>query len=381
MTKLARRERVLRAIELCEPDFVPFDCGLTVEPYRALIDYLGLPSEEPLRPNQWLELRPSPALADALDLDICYLEIGSPFGSPSFTFGMDSFTNEWGMNFKKVLQPSGQFYYELYDPPLADATVDDLAAYAWPDPNDPGWTEDLANRARLLRESSDRAIIMEQPISIFEHAYMLRGFQQFLLDMAINPGFAAALMDRCCDIAITVVCAALREAGQYVDVVKHLDDMGAQYAPLMSPKMFQEMILPRFERLFQAIKSEFAKCNPRGKIMAHTDGDVYPFIEGYIVAGINVLNSVQPKVAGMDHQRLKRQFGNRIALHGGVDVQYTMPSGTPEDVAEEARQRIKDLASGGGYILAPSHNLQHDVPPENVVALRDAVRRYGRYPL
>ncbi len=381
MRQLTPHQRVLTAINHREPDRVPFDGTFTIGAYRRLIAYLGLPSEEPLCPNQWQEVRPSLAVVEALDLDVCYLDLGHPAGAPVFTQGMDVFVDEWGLKYRPVQHAGGGCYYESFDPPLAKATEADLNDYPWPDPADPGWVEGLAERARTLRESTNRAIVMELPVSVFETAYLLRGMEQFMVDMVLNPTFAGALLDRTCAIAVGLARAALREAGQYVDIVKHLDDQGAQHAPLISPRMHREMIHPRFKRLFQAIREGFAATNPRGRVMTHTDGDVYPLIEDYIRAGIDILNPIQPNVAEMEHARLKREFGDRLAFHGGIDVQGTMPFGTPQDVAEEVRQRIHDLASGGGYILAPSHNLQADVPPENIVALRDAVREYGRYPI
>ncbi len=380
MAEFTHRERVLLTLEHQEPDFVPFDCTFTVAPYQALVKYLGLPPE-PLNPNMWLEVRPSLAVVETLGLDTCYLDAGSPKGTPEFTFGMDQYTDVWGLNFRKIMQSDGNFYYELHTPPLANATIDDLDDYPWPDPKDDGWTEGLTERASLLRKRTDRAIFLELPVGIFEHAYLLRGMQKFLIDLVANPDFAVALMDRLCDIAVGVARTVLGSVGQYIDVLKHLDDTGSQHAPMISPQMFQQMVCPRFKRLFQTVKEEFSHCNPRGKIMTHTDGVVYPLIEDYINVGIDVLNPVQPNLEGMDHKRIKREFGDRLAFHGGVDIQHTMPFGTTEEVAAEVHQRINDLAPGGGYILAPAHNLQHDVPPANVIALRDATREFGRYPL
>jgi uroporphyrinogen decarboxylase len=381
MKQLSHRQRVLDVLNHQEPDRVPFDCTFTIGAYRRLIAYLSLPFEEPLRPNQWQELRPSPAVVEALDLDICYLDLGRPSGAPIFTQGMDVFVDEWGLKYRRIEHAGAGQYYELFDPPLANATESDLDDYPWPDPADPGWVDGLAERARALCDDTDRAIVMELPVSVFETAYLMRGMEQFLVDMVLDPSFACALLDWTCAIAVGVAQAALGAAGRYVDIVKHLDDQGAQHAPLISPRMHRKMIHPRFKRLFHAIKESFAQSNPQGRLMTHTDGDIYPLIEDYIRAGIDILNPVQPNVAEMDHARLKREFGNRLAFHGGIDVQGTMPFGTPGDVAAEVRQRLRDLAPGGGYILAPSHNLQADVPPENVVALRDAVHEYGEYPI
>ena len=115
--------------------------------------------------------------------------------------------------------------------------------------------------------------------------------------------------------------------------------------------------------------------------MAHTDGDVYSIIPDYIEMGLDVLNPVQPYVAEMEHDKLKKEFGDRLSFHAAIDIQKVMPYGTPEEVKDEAIKTMKALGPGGGYILAPTHYMQSDVPPENIVALRDAVLEFGKYPI
>jgi uroporphyrinogen decarboxylase len=373
------RDRILAALAHRQPDAVPFDCTFTLGAYRALVDHLGLAEPDPT-PNPWLEVRPSPRVADCLDLDFAYLDFGRPAGTALFTLGMTQYTDEWGLTYRRVNAGGGRFSYEPVDPPLAAATLLDLEEYPWPDPMDPGWTEGLEERGQRLHRTG-RAVILELPASIFETAYLLRGMERFLMDLVLDPHFANRLMEICAGITIALARSGLRKAGKWIDVVKHLDDQGAQTGPLVSPRTFRRLICPHFTRLFQAVHDEFARCNPNGKVMTHTDGAVYPLIEDYIRAGIDILNPVQPNAAGMDHARLKREFGSQLTFHGGVDVQGVMPFGSPQDVRDEVRRRIHDLASGGGYILAPSHNLQQDVPPANILALRDAVRTFGRYPL
>lgn len=381
MEEFTHRDRVIRTLEHKNPDRVPYDLGLTLGAYINLLKYLGLSETEPLHPNQWLEVEPSIELTKILDLDIRTISVGHPKTSSVFQFGMETFTNEWRMNFRKVKQFDGNYYYELYAFPLARANMEDLEEFPWPDPADPGWTDGLVKKCKRIKEETDCAIIVEFPISIFEHAYMLRGFQQFLLDLEINPEFAASLMDNILQIALPIAQSIIQKAGKYIDVIKHLDDMGHQHGPLISPSMFRELIKPRFLKLFNTIKNEFAIHNPNGKIMTHTDGDVSLLIGDYIEAGVDILNCVQPNAGNMDHRRIKEKYGKILSFHGGVDVQYVMPFGTPEEVFSEVKKRIKLLGSGGGFILAPSHNLQHDVPPENIIALRDAVREFGQYPI
>ena len=202
------------------------------------------------------------------------------------------------------------------------------------------------------------------------------------MDCAIDPEFAGALLDRTTDIAIGMVKAGLQACGKYLTILRLAgDDMGQQDRTLLAPKMFRELIKPRFARLYAAAKTELLKYNPNGKIKAHTDGNVYPLIEDYIEMGLDILNPVQPYVAQMDHARIKQEFGSRLSFHGGMDIQDVLPFGSPEDVRQEARKVMSILGPGGGYILAPTHYVLPDVPPENIIALRDAVLEFGRYPL
>jgi len=190
------------------------------------------------------------------------------------------------------------------------------------------------------------------------------------------------LMDKLTDIAIGMVQAALKACGQYIHILRLAgDDMGHQQGMLVSPEMFRLLIKPRFARLYHAAKALLHEHNPQGKMMAHTDGDVYPIIRDYIEMGLDILNPAQPYVAEMDHRRLKFEFGDRLSFHAGIDLQHVLPFGTPEEVRAEVVKTIQTLGPGGGYILAPTHYLTPDVPPGNVIALRDAVLAHGQYPL
>jgi uroporphyrinogen decarboxylase len=145
--------------------------------------------------------------------------------------------------------------------------------------------------------------------------------------------------------------------------------------------MFRSMIKPHFARLYGEARRMLNEINPEIRIMGHTDGDVYPIIPDYIEIGLDVLNPVQPYVAEMEHDRLKKEFGDKLSFHGGIDLQKVMPFGTTDEVTAEAIKTMRALGNNGGYILAPTHYLLADVPPENILALRDAVLKHGQYPL
>jgi uroporphyrinogen decarboxylase len=206
---------------------------------------------------------------------------------------------------------------------------------------------------------------------------MLRGMDAWFLDLAGNQEFVRALMRKLTDLMRASVEQLLSEAGEYIDVLITGDDLGGQKAPLLSTAMYRQLIKPYHAELFSAIKAR-----SKAKIFYHSDGNIYPLLNDLIEVGIDLLNPVHVSAGDMgDTARLKREFGDRLAFCGAIDTQSVLPHGSPEDVRREVRRRIKDLAPGGGYILASVHCIQPDVPPENVCAMLDEALVAGRYPL
>jgi len=382
VAEMTSRERVVVALEHREPDRVPFDCTFSYGGYLKLKGYLGFVPEKEVKPSSsWLNVGIPIELMEELKLDLCYIGLSRAKDAPVFEYGMETYTDEWGVTYRKVEHPTG-VHYEFANQVLGDATIDGLEDYSWPDPYNPELVEGLEEKARNLYENTDFALVGKFSNSIFEQAFFMRGFEQMLIDIALTPEFAGALMDKLADIAIARIKVGLKACGKYIQVLRLAgDDMGHQSGTLVSPKMFRRVIKPCFERLYKAARAMLDEYNPNIKIMAHTDGDVYPIILDYIEMGLNVLNPVQPYVAEMEHEKLKQEFGDRLSFHAGIDIQKVLPFGTPEEVRDEAIKTMRALGPGGGYILAPTHYVQPDVPPENVIALRDAVLEYGWYPL
>ena len=382
MTEMTSRERVVTTLDHREPDRVPFDCNFIYEGYLSIQKYLGLQPEKDVYPSSpWLSISNPVELLEALNIDLCYIGLGKPSSTPVYEYGMDHYTDEWGVKFRKVEHPTG-LHYDFYDPVFPEASVSDVENYTWPDPNNPELSEGLEEKAKGLFETTDYALIGKFSNSIFEQAFYMRGFENMLMDLSLNPEFAEALMDKLVDIALTRLEVGLKACGQYIQCVRFAgDDMGQQNGMLMSPKTFREVIKPQFARYYREARKKIDQYNPAIKIMAHTDGDVYPIMPDYIEMGLDVLNPVQPYVAEMEHDKLKAEFGDQLSFHAAIDIQKVMPFGTPEEVKEEAIKTMKALGVGGGFILAPTHYLQADVPPENIIALRDAVLEFGHYPL
>jgi uroporphyrinogen decarboxylase len=267
-------------------------------------------------------------------------------------------------------------YCEVVDPPLRNATIADLDRYPWPDLSHPSRFEGLAARCKAIQDAG-YAVVLMSGVTLFEQAYMLRGIENCLADMLADEDFFTALITRIKTLAVSGVRALLREAGPYVDVVCTGDDLGAQDGTLMSPEVYRRLIKPHEAEVLATLHE-----NSRAKIFFHSCGDIYALIGDLIEIGVDLLNPVQVSTAAMaDTARLKREFGNRLSFNGAIDTRNVLPRGTTEDVRAEVRRRIRDLAPGGGYVASAVHCIQPDVPPENVVAMCEAVREFGKYPI
>lgn len=380
------RERVLTALEHKEPDRVPIDLagtvvsGIHVVAYGNLMRAMGLHREYNIVDIVQQLASPDEEILRRFNSDFRAICMRPPrtweFREHASDSGRPYFVDEWGVKWGK-----NPYYYDMIDHPLKDATIKVLEEYPWPDPRAPGRTEGLKEEAENLYRHSDFAIVagMAGPIAtggLFEQAWWLRGFEKFLVDLVIRPEFANALLDKILDVHIQCYKEYLSVVGEYVQVIEWGDDYGMQTGPLLSPAVFRKYFKPRIRKFLDIVKSK-----TDAKIFLHSCGSVYPFIEDLVEAGVDILNPVQPLAKDMDHSRLKRQFGTRLSFHGGLDIQQLLPRGTPGDVTDGAKRVIGDLAPGGGYVFAAAHNIQADVPPENIQAMFDAAKEHGTYPL
>ncbi|MDP7657000.1 MAG: uroporphyrinogen decarboxylase family protein [Roseibacillus sp.] len=377
---MTSRERVLRTLEHQEPDRVPLNMTLTVDVYHRLREHLGLPPEPDKSIGAWTNVSSSQDLLDAMQLDIYTTGLQAPanWKPPETDDGL--FYDEWGIGREKVVRDDGSYYFEMVRFPLANATLQDIEDYAWPDPDDPGRIEGL--REKVLANKADRGVMFKPSNSIWEQSWWVYGMEQWMLDMAMQPEIVCAIMDKVTDVAVRLMEVGMDAVGDLVDIVRMSgEDLGTQLAPMISPTMFDEMVRPRFARFWNAARRKIAEKNPRAKLMVHSCGNVRAFIPSWIEMGLDVLDPIQPQAKGMEPDGLKRDFGNDLVFHGGIDLQHVLPFGTPEEVMVEVRRYMRALGPGGGYIVAPAHNVQSDVPPENLVAIRDAVVAYGNYPI
>ncbi len=377
------RERVLAALSHQEPDRVPIDLaqaggdGISVSAYRNLLAHLGLPD----RPIRVQDRRSQTASVDEdvlrrFHVDFRRLDLGSPEGWKDEAVQGDGYRDEWGV---VRLRPEGGYYYDVVQSPLAGSDPEmAVRRYHWPDPDDPGRFRGLKERASRLHEGGDFAVVLQVNCGFFLRCAELRGWENFFADLAENPAFAAALMNRYLDIRLRMAGNAIEETeGRFDIVLVSSDDLGMVDRLLVSPQMYRDLIMP-----IQRRTCDFFKARTDARRFYHCDGAIHPLIDDFIEVGMELLNPIQVSAAGMDDTaRLKREFGDRLCFWGAIDTRRVLPYGTPEEVRREVRRRIRDLGPQGGYVLSPVHNIQPEVPAENVVAMYDAALQFGHYPI
>ncbi len=377
MAHMTHRERVRAALSHQEPDRVPMDIGgiastLIDTCYHRLKSHLGVSATDDVIWPDWSAVaKVSGEVLGILGADFCHIRMNPPDGWRSRSFPDGSWTNEWGTRFRKL-----GHYTEMVGFPLEDAEPPDLDSHPWPDVRDKGRTRGLRDYAKQLFEGTDYALATFDIGRLFEWCQWLRGMEKFLEDLALRPRFAEALLDRVLDVQIGLFDAYLDAVGDYVDIVTTGDDLGTQSSLLISPEMYRRFLKPRHKKLFDFIRSKTP-----AKIWFHTDGVCAPILDDLVEIGIDILNPVQPRVKGMSQSALKTRYGDRLCFWGGVDEQHVLPHGTPADVEAEVVRVLEELGHGGGFILAPAHNFQPDVSPQNITALYTAGREHGVYPL
>ncbi len=342
-------ERVETALAHREPDRVPFDFWAVPEVWAKLRTSLAAEGDEEI-----LRL---------LGVD-CRMVTARYVGGRARALPDGTYIDAWGTHRRQV---SNEFstYGEYAGHPLAGAeTVGDVLNWDWAHPDD--WDVSGIREQCERLNAGQRYHLRYEVGGIFEWSWALRGFERFLLDLAETPDVACAIMDRFTDIYIENTVRVIEAAGGLLDMVYTYDDVGIQASLLMSPRMWRKYILPRHLRLNAAIRA--AKYPV--KIMYHSCGAVFPLIGAFVdEMGIDVLNPLQPRAAGMDLARIKAEFGDRLSFHGAVDIQQTLPHGIPGEVQAEVRQRCRLLGRGGGYICTSAHYIQADTPLENIITM------------
>jgi uroporphyrinogen decarboxylase len=376
------RERVTKAINHQEPDRVPLDLNPLQDFYLDLKKYLHMDIDEQVKHNYAMEVVPHPLVLKKLGIDMSSVKLGSPAKKKNEPRSDGYIEDEWGVVYRVMAQPGGGSYLEVVKPPLKDAKLSDLTNYPWPVPDLPGRGEEAEKNAKALYEDTDFAILGRFGGAITETAINMLGMENWMTRLVLEPEFIQNLLTKITDIQIALDRIGLEASAKYLQIFKASgEDLGMQTGPLYSMKMFRDQFLPQFRRRFQSARKYLDSVNPSVKIMLHSCGSISRFIPDLMESGIDIIDPIQPHAAEMDSSYLKTKFGDKISFHGGVDIQQVLPFGTKEEIREEVKTRINALGHGGGYILAPSHNVQSDVKPENIIYMIEAAREFGIYPL
>ena len=271
--------------------------------------------------------------------------------------------------------PDGLDHFEPLAEKMDQVTWCAIPASPWDTPV----TEERANQigvvAKRLCETTDYAISLSIGGNLFETCQFLFGMENTYLYMASEKRKLAYFLDRLTEYHIEKFGRILPKIRGYVQIVVVGDDLGMQSGPQMSRQTYRELFLPRHKRLYSYVKQQSG-----AHIFLHCCGGVYQLIPDLIEAGVEILNPVQTSARNMEPERLKREFGRDLTFWGGgCDTQHLLAHGTPSQVREDVRRRIEVFMPGGGYVWNQVHNVLADVPPENVVAMLDAAREFGKY--
>jgi len=379
------RARVLQTLRHHEPDRVPHDLASTQvtaisnTAYANLRTYLGLPAVEPNTVDVVQQVCiPHDDVMQRLAIDTRGL-----FPRISVNWNIDiqddgdywSFVDEWHCKYRR---PKRGLYFSLCESPLAQASLSKshIDSLPWPDPADPRRWAGLRERAEQHRAAGYAVVMRALCAGILEMACRLRPMDQLMMDLALGEEAALHLLAKITELKARFWEAALADLGDVVDVVAEADDYGTQQSMLVSPDMYRRLLKPLQAELFAVVR----KRAPESFIFFHSCGNVRGLIPDFIEIGVDILNPVHITAVGMEPAALKRDFGREISFWGGgVDTQGVLPNGTPQQVRDDVRRNVAALAPGGGYVFNTVHNIQADVPPENIMAMFEALEEVGRY--
>ena len=374
MTQMSHRQRLLAALSHKQPDRVPIDFGSTIvtgiglEPYERLKKALGMKFGKTRVFDQAAQLaQVDEEILNLWDVDTRGLTLGSIAGQLDHDEGkQDVILDEWGICKKYSLE--SETYFVANSPLSGEISAKRILDYQWPDPGKSIKLEDLKRKIMTTRAKGDHAILLALPTNFILTSMELRGFEDWYLDAGWDKKMLGMLMDQILDIQMGMCNEILTEIGEQIDVVVNFDDLAIQDRLLVSPATYAEILEPRLRRLF-----DFIHTKTSAKLLHHSDGAIKPIINSLIDIGVDAVNPVQVSAKGMDNlKQLKQEYGDRIAFWGGIDTQHLLPFGTPEEVYTKVQSIIEEMNIDGGYVLCSVHNIQKDVPAENVIAMFSA---------
>lgn len=366
------RDRFRACLRHEQTDRVPFDLAgtsLTAIEFPETVDQLRALLGLTAAYDGWYQ-KFDERILEYLDIDIRRVgDILEPASENARPLQNHEYTDCWGVS--RIF--TGQ-YWDIKKHPLKGAAIDDLDRFPWPDPQriDPQTIDAYREQARKLHDETPYVVCGEHPVyGVFELGCWMCGFDDFLLKTALDPDFIHRFSEIILDYQKKIIEIYYGAIGEYIHFTTSGDDFGTQTGPFISPGMFAELVLPYFQE-----RISYTKKFTRAAYFHHTCGSVFSLIPHLITAGVDILNPIQPSARDMEPEKLKKAYGDQITFYGGIDTQYVLPYGSAEAVHRAVTQVLTAMAGDGGYILAPAHNIQSDVPAENIVAIYKAAKDF-----
>jgi uroporphyrinogen decarboxylase len=377
-TAMTSRERVRRALSFEEADRIPTDwgevgiSGIHEVAYGKLLKHLSKQEDIFVSDKIQRLAKPSEDILNLFQVDTRCIFAHAAVDSAYQENPDGSFRDEFGAVYRRC-----GLYSDFVESPLGSAeTIVDLRSFKMPDPTDPKRFKGLRTAAERMYVGTDKAIVAGSGASLYYTAWILRGYERFLCDVALKSKFAEYLLDMVLDWYMAFMDKYLQEIGEFVQIMWVGDDWGTQNGPIIDPAEFRSNVVPRVKKLIA-----FMKSKSPAKLAYHSCGSVFWAMNDFVDMGVDILHPVQANAAEMlDSGRLKRLFHGKLAFHGGLDNQGKFHL-SKEQVVEEVKDKIRAFAPGGGYIFSSGHNIQANCPPENIMAIFQTARQYGSYPI
>lgn len=382
------RDRINKALNFEEADRIPYDLaattwtGITNTAYQNYLKFSDRDTED----SNWSDVIQQIVVPSEKVLQELGADVRGLFPLTSHNWDVYSklkdcgdyyeYRDEW--NFTHHFPKNG-FWFSLVNSPMQDVDFTEAGIVekgTWPDAANPERFKGLREKAIQYREEGKMVFTKGLCAGLFEMHQRVRGMENAMLDPFMFAENSDKLVGKLADLKIEFWDAALTELGDLVDIVGEGDDYGTQQSQLIAPEQFKEYYLPHFKRVFDFIKSK----NSKVKILFHSCGNVRPVVPAFIEMGVDILNPVHVTATGMEPVQLKKDFGKDIVFWGGgVDTQHILPNGTPQEVKDDVKRNIDALAPGGGFVFSAVHNIQAEVPPQNIAAMLEALKEFGKY--
>jgi len=382
------RERILKTLNFEEPDRIPFDLagttwtGITNTAYQNLRKYLGYRYEEPV----WSDVIQQIVIPSEEILEQLKVDVRGVFPLTSHNWDVYEKLQDKELYFEYFDEwqlthcfPKNGYWFSIVKHPMENVDFENngiVENFQWPDAGNKSRFKGLREKVLQIRNNDKIVFVKGFCAGLFEMHQRIRGMENSMLDPFLFPVNSDKLIGKLADLKIEFWDALFNEIGDLVDIAGEGDDYGTQQSQLISPDQFREYYKPHFKRVLEFMREKV----PYIKIIFHSCGNVRPIIPDLIELGVDILNPVHINATGMEPVQLKKDFGKDIVFWGGgIDTQKVLPTGTIQEVQDDVRRNIEALAPGGGFVFNTVHNIQAEVPPQNIMAMWEALHKFGFY--